>query len=159
MRILVTISMMLIMSFAGSRQEQHQSSLLQERAYASVPQAERESLRNAVQQLISLQTAGDWEKIYEILDNQQGLSRKQFLREMQGKKLARFAPQSITFIPPEGTWMITGCGLFQPVRRNHRQGVFSSVHARKVGDGWRLTPVAIVLLNDEPRGQRPCTLE
>jgi hypothetical protein len=152
----------LILTFSGLCGGQLKSELgsdRDEKVYNLVPISDRGSLREAVDRFVKLQTSRNWNKLYDLLDNQRKVSREHFVREIRGNKLLRFVPQAAAFVPPEGAWLITGCGFFKPTQVANGKGVFSSVHARKTDGGWRLTPVAIVLLKDEPGGTRPCASE
>jgi hypothetical protein len=127
--------------------------------YAAVPEPDRHSLRARLEHMIALRKAGDWDELYEILDNQRHLTKEEFIRKAAGEpKLIEFVPSSVTYIPPSDSWAIHGCAVFDPAPRGRRNGVFSSIEARRGTNGWLLGDVAVVLLKDEPGGTRPCTL-
>ena len=126
--------------------------------FSPVPSPDRESLRRSFDEFITLQTAGDWERVYDRLDNKSNMSREKFVEQMRSNSIVRFVPHSVTLIPPQGAWMITGCGVFRNAHAEQRKGVVSSVYARKVKGEWRLTPVAIVLVKDEPNNMRSCAM-
>jgi hypothetical protein len=127
--------------------------------FSSVPSSDRESLRRTFHDFVGYQVAGDWEKVYERLDNQSKTPKERFVEEMRSNSLLRFIPQSVTFIPPQGAWMLTGCGVFRNAQGGDREGKISSVYARKVKDDWRFTPVAVVLVKGQRHNVRPCKVE
>ncbi len=127
--------------------------------YAAVPEADRESLRAAVERMIALRRASRWDEIYNFLDNPRHLTKEEFMRQSKTQTgLIEFVPSSVTYYPPTDVWAIHGCAVFVPAPRGRRAGVFSSFDARRAADGWRFSQIAIVLLKDEPGGTRACTV-
>lgn len=128
--------------------------------YTAVPEAERESLRATVDRMIILRKAGKWDELFDLLDNQQHLTKGQFIFQGRAQaKLIEFVPATVTYYPPGEVWSVHGCAVLSPPPRGRRDGVFSSFDARRTADGWRLGPITVVLLKDEPGGTRPCTPE
>jgi hypothetical protein len=152
----------LIASIACSCQGQQQEvsrPAAESGVYAALPASDRESLRAAVDELVALQKAGDWARIYDLQYDHQNLSKKDFVRQKHGSKLLRFVPEDASSVVPEKTWLITGCGAFQSRPTVDGTGLFSSIYAHKVGNAWRLSPVAIIIVKDYRSGVRPCTFK
>ena len=160
-------AVVLIASIACPCQGQPQpesSSTREDGVYAALPASDREPLRAAVDELVALQMAGVWARIYDLVYDHQNLSKKEFVRQhfvrkTQGSRLVGFVPENAAFILPEKAWLITGCGAFQSKQTADGAGLFSSIYAHKVGNAWRLSPVAIVIVKDQPARTKPCTLK
>ena len=128
--------------------------------YDSIPEVDRESLRLGIDKVLTSQTSGKWDEMYGLLDNEKHLTKEKFAREMLGMhRLIGFSMDSITYVPPADVWSVDGCAAFDPPLRGRPVGVFSAFTARRTNDGWRFTPVAVVLLKDEPGRTRPCHLK
>jgi hypothetical protein len=127
--------------------------------YAALPASDREALRAAVDELVALQVAGDWARIYDLLYDRRNLSKQEFVRQKHGNRLLRFVPEAAAFIPHEESWLITGCAAFESKQPAEGKGLFSSIYAHKVGNAWRLSQVAIVIVEDQHARTRPCTIK
>ncbi len=124
-------------------------------AYRNVPDADRESLRKAVAQMVDLQVNRQWEKMYEILAEPRD-PKDRFLRlRPELRPLKGFRATSATWVP-DG-WVISGCGEWEP-RANQPEALVSSLQAKSTEDGWRLTPVAADVFADEPGNVKRCSL-
>lgn len=135
-------------------------STLNQKLYASVPESDRESLQKAIDGFLALRKEFKWIEIYQILDNDEHLSRDEFARRSKNQsRLVQFVPSSVSYIPPEDVWEIHGCAVFDPAWPGRQKGVFSGFKVRQTAKGWRFRDIGVVLLKDEPGGTRPCTLD
>ncbi len=122
--------------------------------YRDVPDRDRESLRQAVAQMVDFQVTQQWEKMYEVLAEPRP-PKDSFLRlRAELRSLKGFQATSVTWIP-DG-WLISGCGEWGP-RLNQPQAVVSSLQAKTTENGWRLTPVAADVFAGEAGNLKPCS--
>jgi hypothetical protein len=128
--------------------------------YAAVPEAERESLRVALDGVIALEKSGKWDEVYEWFDNDRGLTKEQFVQKRRGSKLIDFVTERIYYVPPDSAWVVSGCAVFSPpppLPGRSSGGVVSNFTARRTGNGWRFgAPPAITIEKDSPGGTRGC---
>jgi hypothetical protein len=152
MRVLVAVVTLFLLSSAART-----ITLSQEAPdlFNTVPQAERESLREAVSQDIMYQTKGQWEEMYKLYDNKRNISLDQFVHDMSTRiKLLRFTPYAVTYIPPAEYWRIDGCAVFagNALGKGPTDAV---IIARRISGDWRLDEVVV-----SPRkGPQRCSSE
>jgi hypothetical protein len=126
--------------------------------YASVPQTERTPFRSGLEKFIALRKSGSWNEMYELLDNDNHLSRPQFADRMrQLAILTNFQPDSITYIPPSHSWSVDGCAQFL-TQSGSKFTAWSSIRARQMTQGWKFSDIAVQVPKDEPTGRRACSI-
>lgn len=129
--------------------------------YDEVPAAERESMKVAIDALIALQKAGKWEEVYKWLDNEEQITREEFIKRRKNICLVEFIPCKIYFFPPAGYWSIEGCATFSPIPpilKGRSGGVLCCFRAKRTGDGWRFSaPPLIILSKDFKWKIQPCS--
>ncbi len=123
--------------------------------YREVPARDREPLRTAVRQFVELQMTGQWEKMYEFVDEPKDEKDRFIRRRAELPSLKEFSPMLASWIP-DG-WTISGCGLFQYPGQPART-VVASLRARPKEAEWRFTPVGIEISPGQPGGMKPCSL-
>lgn len=133
-----------------------------QQAYAAVPEADRQELRAALETLLALEKSGDWGSVYDqFYLNDMGLTKKQFIDKRHRLKVAAFVPMQIYYVPPNQTWVVSGCAVFSPPLPllGGRSGGFTSDFAAKhTANGWRFdAPPALTIYKDAPT-VRSCTV-
>jgi len=122
--------------------------------FSTVPQAQRESLREAVSKDILYETNRQWPEMYKLYDNQQNISPDKFVYLLNKYiRLLGFTPYKVTYIPPAEYWRIDGCAVFA---RNAlgKMPIDAVITARRISGDWRLSGVAA-----SPREEPMCTTE
>jgi hypothetical protein len=152
MRVLVAVvTLFLLSSTAITVTESQEATDL----FSAVPQAERESLREAMTKNIMYQTKRQWPEMYKLYDNQRNISLEQFVREMNTRiKLIDFTPYKVTYLPSVDYWSIDGCAVFAG-NAVGKGPVDAVIIARRISNDWRLDEVAISPRKGPPR----CTVE
>jgi len=122
--------------------------------FSTVPQAQRESLREAVAKDITYRTKRQWPEMYKLYDNQENISLDKFVYHMNKHlRLLEFTPYAVTYIPPAEYWRIDGCAVFAGNILGEMP-IDAVIIARRVSNDWRLGDVAV-----SPRREPMCTAE
>ncbi len=125
--------------------------------YSSVPEPQRDSLREAVNRMISLRKASKWDSLFEFFYNERRLTKEQYIREEEGlSKLIEFVPIKVSYYPPEGIWIVHGCAVFDPRPSKTSGAVFSLIQARLTLDRWMLSDIGVEVPKD-PKDPQPCS--
>lgn len=112
--------------------------------YQHIPQEQRELLRQAVEKLIAAEKKADWKSVYQLLDKKPGETEDSFLKETKRMRLLReFLASKVTFIPPDNSWVIQGCALFEGDPKQH--GHVADITARWIESRWYLSPVVFAM--------------
>jgi hypothetical protein len=126
-----------------------------ENLYAKVPEADRASLRTAIEKMIALRKASRWDLLFDIYDNKRNITKEQYILEEKNQpKLIEFSPTSVFYYPPGEVWVVHGCAVFNPMLHSNCS-VFSELYARLTSDGWRLSEILIVVPKDT-KATNPC---
>ncbi len=148
---IITVLAMLVLALASCSRHQPPDP---NDVYREVPDADREALRAAVQQMASYQAAGEWDKMYELVSEPRD-SKDRFQRlRAAARPLKSFQPTAVSWLP-DG-WVVTGCGVWE-ARRNQPDAVVSSLRATSTKAGWRLTAVQTDVFANEPGNVKPCS--
>lgn len=112
--------------------------------YQHIPEEQRELLRQAVDKLVAAEKNADWKSVYQLLDKKPGETEGSFLRETKRmRRLREFSPYKVTFIPPDDSWVIQGCALFEGDAKQH--GHVADITARWIDSRWHLSAVAFAV--------------
>jgi hypothetical protein len=125
--------------------------------YSSVPEQYRNSLRETVERMIALRKTSRWELLFDLIDNQRGISKEQYILESKKLyKLIEFKPTNVAYYPPGDIWTIHGCAVFKPMPRKGDKAVYSVINARQSNDGWKLSDILIEVPKN-PAETQPCS--
>jgi hypothetical protein len=126
--------------------------------YQRIPPEQRESLRHAVEKLITAEKERDWKTIWLLYDRRQnqilqpydkrkGETEGSFLKEMnRSRRLRNFRPVRISYYPPDDYWIVEGCS--SRVGDSEGKGVWADLHARWAGNRWYLSTILIELIKE-----------
>jgi hypothetical protein len=150
------VSLLLLLSVTFVRQQATE----EKRAdiYQQVPENQRKLLTETIEKLVAAEKKGDWKSIYELMDRQSGETESKFLKKMNStRRLREFSPSKVTFMPPDGSWNIQGCALFEGDPK--QQGHIADITARWKDSRWYLSPVAFVPFGSEKKASfRDCPM-
>src|SRR5256885_1701926 len=120
--------------------------------YQKVPEDRRQSLREAVDNLIGAEQRADWKAVYQLRERTPGETEADFLRyAARGRPLREFRLTKIVFIPPDDSWVIRGCASFGGDLKE--RGHVADITAKWRDSRWYLSVVAFVLLGNEKGGK------
>jgi hypothetical protein len=119
----------------------------QDDMFAPIPATERAHFIERLNLFFEYQRTRQREKLYDLLSDTRGESKKQFLKrarnfkERKGDGFVRFQPHSVTFIEGESRWKIAGCGEWRIRGRTERRS--SVIHASLRDGEWYFTRILV----------------
>lgn len=122
----------------------------QDAALSSIPESDRPRLVERLSLLVEYQRTHQWDKLYDLLDDNGGKGRAGYVRQRSryqgraGDGLIEFDPRSATYIDREEKWLIEGCAHWRLRGRDEYHS--SSVYAKLRDGEWYLSEVGINVL-------------
>jgi hypothetical protein len=122
----------------------------QNETFGPVPESSRSRLIERLNLLIEYQRTHQWDRLYDLLYDKGGKSRKSYISKQkshkirQGDGLVDFTARSVIYMDREDMWVIAGCARWHSLGRDEYHS--SSIYAKMRDGEWYLSQAAIIIL-------------
>jgi hypothetical protein len=106
--------------------------------FSNVPERQRNELREIFAKMIEGERTRQWAMLFALTGRPSQEKAAFIANKTKSSRLESFSLKTVTYIPPDDEWVISGCAHF----RGMSHGIMATVHAKWKNEMWQLTPVS-----------------